>query len=240
MIKFEPILRRSLEKRHDFLVSSHLDESFDCLREEIESAIESEVYETGLKRFSNSRGPAETVVTLESLTAELNRRGLQCSGEYFPLCNETYRWVKNERNGYERLIPQYNTYDGQRASGIMLYVKDFVDYLLAYDDFVPTMRESIAEYEIETSKESKANLVSFQSARVLFEDFMRSKGLLKYTCDNDGLHFVLTCQVVKEVWLKGVIPFDKVETLIRFIPYLILRPDCVKDFPEFSIIRKRR
>ena len=140
MIKFEPILRQALKKKHDYLVFLHNDGTLNDLRFEIESSIESDVYETGLKRLSRSKMRADTALTLESLTAELNRRGLQCSGESFPLCNETYRWVKNERNDYERLIPQYNTYDGQRASGIMLYVKDFVDYLLAYDDFVPTMR----------------------------------------------------------------------------------------------------
>lgn len=69
--------------------------------------------------------------------------------------------------------------------------------------------------------------VEFPGVEKEVADFLVPKGI-RYTLENCHGQNVLSVQIIKEVWMRKAISYESLWRDLQLIPYLILRPDCIK------------
>ena len=134
------------------------------------------------------------------------------------------------------------SYDGQ--NGRLGY-----DHCTAREDALADLVELVFTLDVRTKKSAEQRRmaasrdqmlsdIEFPSIKLDVAKYMEPREI-RYELRESVGYIFLEVQIVKEIWMKKAMSLETLEEDLSIIPYLILRPDCIKrDGRGFKIFRK--
>ena len=115
---------------------------------------------------------------------------------------------------------------------------DIVDLIETFAELDRRTREEVVVRRLKAEKEQMISDIELPSAEIIVERFLKPRGI-RYNLRRSDTHNVLEIQIVNEIWMSKSVNVETLEDDLRFVPYLIKRPDCIKrDGRGFSIVHK--
>ena len=213
------------------------------IRREVVDAITGGVFEKELDKL-NAAHWSRKRKSIELVAAELEARGYSYSMTYEEESDTQFLDV-TLRQSHFRLWYQHGLiihFILPEKGGSPLHctaeasdVVDFLEYISKIHEILPGM------YEKRHNEACKATIISeveFPAIEQKVKDFMEPRGIT-YKLAHRGDWTRLEVQIVKEIWMAKIVHYEEIDDLLRIVPYLIKRPDCIKqDGRGFGIVHK--
>ena len=198
------------------------------------------VFQAAIEELNSSCGTRRRK-TLEGIQAELDARGLswkRASDEviiaHIGDCNFHVRRrsgldVALRHDGAEHLVQRFHCTACEA---------DIVDLMEAAVKVDCRSRQLLEQRRLEANKDRMISEVELPSVELIAGQYFQPRGI-RYTLTHSGDQNILEIQIVNEVWMKKAVSPETLEEDLRFVPYLIKRPDRIKeDGRGFQIIHK--
>ena len=99
-------------------------------------------------------------------------------------------------------------------------------------------RELLEQRRLQARKDDMVSQVELPSVELMVEEHLGPR-VIRYNLFHSDTDNVLEIQIIKEIWMAKAVSFETLEADLRLVPYLISRPDRIKqDGRGFAVFKK--
>ena len=115
---------------------------------------------------------------------------------------------------------------------------EIVDLLESIAEVDRRSCELLEQRRLQARKDDMVSQVDLPSVELMVEEHLGPRGI-RYNLFHSDTDNVLEIQIIKEIWMAKAVSFETLEADLRLVPYLISRPDRIKqDGRGFAVFKK--
>jgi len=183
-----------------------------------------------LVKSLNSECGTRTKKSLETLCSELSRREISWS-EFAPnLISVHFGEITISAQYHKGLdIALDFTRNGHPREWVHITTRenDVIDLMECIAASYLAIRDLVEKRYLEAGRDRMISEVEYPGVEKEVADFLVPRGI-NYTLENNRGENILSIQIIKEIWMRKAVSSEDIEQDLRFVPYLIKRPDCIK------------
>jgi len=195
-------------------------------------------------RILNSESGSKKRKSFSEMKEVLSNKGIrwveQCSTEsdQLEVTIEGHSYFIRFSKGVDVAL-EYKHNDGSRSwSHCTANEDDIADFILFMSAVERRSLELLEQKSLKCHREEMLSEIELPSVELEVARFLDPKGI-RYNLSHSNGHNRLEVQIVKEIWMAKNVTLDSLEDDLRIIPYLLKRPDGMKEYGRgFSIFHK--